>query len=216
MRQLVKPRKTVMVSAGLCLKYARLVFGAPALYRSAWHGWLNAPGRHPGELPPAGVGVVLWFSHWGSYQDGQGRYGTHPKDPMYGNWGHVVIQHADGTLWSSPGRGYGFKRFKTIREVESYFNAKYVGWSEGINNVLVVEATGLAPVPGVDGGTKMFMMIRNGRYAVTGPGYWFEFGGEAAREAAQNILVQITGNENAHAYYATESMWNGAKKAAKG
>jgi len=134
MRQIVKPDTSVKALAGDCHRFAREVFGAPRVpgLDSAWKAWNAAPGRHPGELPPKGVAVPLWFSHYGTYGD----------PPTYGNWGHVIVQLTTGAFISSPGSGYGSERFKTIAEVERYFNATYMGWSEGINGVRVVAPDG--------------------------------------------------------------------------
>lgn len=128
MRQIVKPRTRISVWAGQCHKYVRKAFGAPAMWGSAWEAWEHAKYRHTGS-PPSGVAVPLWFSH----------YGTYGKPAQYKNWGHTVISMGDGTYWSSPGRGYGRKKFTSISAIESYFNCRYVGWTEDVNRVRVVE-----------------------------------------------------------------------------
>lgn len=126
--QLVKPNLKVTADAGLCLQFARKVYGAPAIYPSAWEAWKKAPGRHSGKHP-SNVSVPVWFSH----------YGTYGKPPRYANWGHVVAYVPGKGYLSSPGSGHGQRWFKTIAEIERYFNCKYVGWSEGINGVRVVK-----------------------------------------------------------------------------
>lgn len=135
MQQLVTPNLGAVAGAGLCLAFAQSVLGAPVKYDSATQAWQNQQGRHPGELPPSGVTVPIWFSHYGTY----GPMGNTPRH--YGDWGHVAVRLADGSIISSPGSGVGRARFSSIGEVERYFNAKYVGWSEYMNGRQIVAIT---------------------------------------------------------------------------
>lgn len=137
MIQVVKPNTNVKVLAGQCHKLARTVFGAPPREPSAWEGWKNAIGRHIKTSHPRNVSVPVWFSH----------YGTYGNPPRYKNWGHVVVYVPGRGYLSSPGSGYGNKWFKTIPEVERYFNCRLAGWSEGINGVRVVEKNPIDPIP---------------------------------------------------------------------
>lgn len=129
--QLVEPNTGVEDYAGFCLRFTQSVFGAPARYRSAWDAWKAATGKHENRLLPDAA-VPVWFSHFGSYGE----------PPTYNNWGHVVAWIPGRGFLSSPlGKlgTYGQSWFDTIEEVERTFNAKFVGWSENINGLQVVE-----------------------------------------------------------------------------
>lgn len=128
--QLVEPVLTVVAIPGWCLWFEEEVNTAPHYYRSAWEGWEAAQYKHyEREMP--NVSVPVWFEHWGTY-------GT---PPTYGNWGHVV-------QWV-PGRGFlsvigsgnkpGQQWFSTLEQVEKYFTAKFVGWTQDIATKLIVE-----------------------------------------------------------------------------
>lgn len=143
---LVAPNLRIEDGAGWCLRYARRVFGAPGGPRSAWHGWKQARYRHGPEEPiPGGVAVLLWFEHWGAYDDGLGPYDGLPVGAV-GNWGHVAVHVSGDAIYTSPGSGYGFERWATIGQIEARFRSKYVGWSEDINGLRVaVKKTELQP-----------------------------------------------------------------------
>lgn len=129
--QLVEPNTGVEDYAGFCLRFTQSVFGAPAKYRSAWDAWKAATGKHENRLFPDAA-VPVWFSHFGSYGE----------PPIYDNWGHVVAWIPGRGFLSSPlGKlgTYGQSWFGTLEEVERAFNAKFVGWSENINGLQVVE-----------------------------------------------------------------------------
>jgi hypothetical protein len=130
-QQLVTPNTAVTDGTGWCLRFTQKVWGAPARYKSAWDAWNATTLKHaPTENIPTDVSVVVWFEHWGTYGENGNSY--------YGNWGHVVSWIAGRGYLSSPTRGTGQQWFGTIQEVERAFNAKYVGWSEDINGLRVV------------------------------------------------------------------------------
>jgi len=71
--------------------------------------------------------VPVWFSHFGTYNG------------VYKNWGHVAI-YKDGTIWSSPISHKPYADIWTsIEQVEQRYNCKFIGWSEDIGNVRVIE-----------------------------------------------------------------------------
>lgn len=115
--------------AGMCLRFTQSVFGAPVKYRSAWDAWNATQFKHLDSSFPEGVASVVWFSHWGSYG----------SPPSYENWGHVVTRFPDGRYLSSPGSGYGQQWFNSIGDIERYFNAGFVGWSEDLNGLRIIE-----------------------------------------------------------------------------
>lgn len=135
--QLTSPDTTVSDGAGWCLRFTQTVWGAPVDYDSAWEAWEATQYKHStGEALPDDAACIVWFSH----------YGTYGTPPTYANWGHVVTWVPGTGFLSSPGKGYGQKWFSSTTEIERYFRATYVGWSEDINGLRVIEP-GTNPTP---------------------------------------------------------------------
>lgn len=128
-RQLIKADTSITDATGMCLQFARRVFDVPAWKPSAWEQWEAVETRHRTQKMPAKVAVPVWFSH----------YGTYGSPPTYKNWGHVVVHVPGRGFLSSPTSGFGQEWFPTIQAVERAFNSKFVGWSEDIGGVPVVE-----------------------------------------------------------------------------
>lgn len=136
-KQLVAPDLNVQDGAGWCLRFTQSVWGAPVRYNSAWDAWNATQFKHgTGEALPEDASCVVWFSHYGTYGD----------PPTYDNWGHVVTWVPGRGFLSSPGQGYGQQWFNSTTEIERYFRAGYVGWSEDINGLRVIEP-GSTPTP---------------------------------------------------------------------
>ncbi len=136
---LVKPRTNVTDTPGMCLRYVQKVFGAPAQHRSAWHAWKAQKHRHGPDEPLPNVPVVLWFAHWGNYDDGLGPY----DDGEGGNnWGHTTALVPGDAIYSSPAdprAGASYDRYQSYQQVERAFNARYVGWSEDLNGLRIAK-----------------------------------------------------------------------------
>lgn len=127
-RAIVPPRTDTTDYAGFCHRYARNFFGAPMGYSSAWEAWEATQFKNGPEVPIPNVPVILWYSHYGTYQG------------IYKNWGHVTPIIPGDAIYTSPGYGGpSFERWQTISQIESRFNSKYVGWSPDINGLLVAE-----------------------------------------------------------------------------
>lgn len=135
--QLVDPNPDIQYFAGYCLRFTQMVYSAPVKHRSAWESWNATEHKHGTEENIPYVSVPVWFSH----------YGTYGQPPTYENWGHVVTYLPGVGYLSSPGNGYGQIILGSIEEVETYFNAKYVGWSEDINGLRVAQTTSPTPTP---------------------------------------------------------------------
>jgi hypothetical protein len=160
-QQLVQPR-VVDDGAGWCLRFTQSVWGAPVKYASAWDSWLATPNKQLNRDIPDGVGVLVWFEHWG-------RYGQNNE---YKNWGHVVTHMPNNRYLSSPASGYGHQWFDTIEQVERTFNAKYVGWSTSINGLTVAQQSAPPPPPPpVLDNNKMYILSVEGRAWLVGKGY---------------------------------------------
>lgn len=114
--------------AGFCLRFAQKVFSTkPYGYESAWIAWEATQLKHYDRAFPGDVVSPVWFSHIGNY-DGTGNK----------NWGHVVAHFPGRGFLSSPGNGYGQQWFGSIEEIERYFRCTHVGWSEDINDLVVM------------------------------------------------------------------------------
>lgn len=108
---------------GWCLAVAETAFGTPRLYANAWEGWNSTKKRHTDRNFPSGIYIPIWFD---GYWNGQ-------------RLGHVAI-YKDGKIWSSP---YSSKPYMdvlgSIEEVERIYGMRYVGWSEDLASVDVVQ-----------------------------------------------------------------------------
>jgi nucleoid-associated protein YgaU len=128
-------------NAGMCLRFAQKVFSTkPYGYESAWIAWEATQVKHYDRNFP-NVATPVWFSHMGTYGG------------VYKNWGHVVAWIPGAGFLSSPGSGYGQQWFGSIEEIERYFRCTFVGWSEDINDLDVMDwnddGGDVPPVPAV-------------------------------------------------------------------
>lgn len=133
--QLVNPKLDTVDGVGWCLRFTQTVWGAPARYESAWDAWQATQHKHPTSEPlPNNVGVIVWFEHYGDY-DNNGKTE---------NWGHVVSWIPGRGFLSSPTTAHGpvgQTWCASIGEVERTFNSVYKGWSEDINGRIVASYT---------------------------------------------------------------------------
>lgn len=126
-KQLVKPNPNIPCKPGWCLQYVREAFGIyPGVYPSATAGWANAQYKHPGELPPRGVWTPVWF---------------YMKDEPLG---HVVLSAPDGSIYSTSDPSTVPHHHPNLADLMGYYAywglpLTYLGWSEDIETVRVVE-----------------------------------------------------------------------------
>lgn len=131
---------------GWCARFVFNAFGGKngwgfSTAIDAWNGQKN---RHPGELPPAGVDVPIWFS-W-------------TKDPR----GHTAVFLSDGRVMSSPVSPTPWTArqdiFPSIAALMAAFGGgmKYLGWGEQMDGTVVVKLASLeahqrmvGPVPAI-------------------------------------------------------------------
>lgn len=201
-RQLVAPNTGVKDYAGFCLRFTQSVYGAPAQHESAWDAWNATSYKHETSENIPDVSAPVWFSH----------FGTYGNPPRYDNWGHVVAYIPGQGYLSSPGSGYGSKMFDSIQAVESYFNAKYVGWSEDLNGLRIAEITSN---PTNNKGENEMLMIHKPsgdsnvyRYAVFSGNFWLEFVGQ---DVANGFARQI----GSGSVPVTNDFWNVCKASAQ-
>lgn len=132
-KQLVPPDLSIRVWAGWCLSLARQVARAPAREATAWDAWQNVRWWHYPTTGLPNVPVILWFSHWNTYNG------------VYQNWGHVVYYIPGRGFLSSPGSGYGQEWLSSVAAVVARFGGAYVGWSEDISTQRVAQLITDAP-----------------------------------------------------------------------
>lgn len=161
MKQLVNPNLDPTIFSGgwvlndwlgWCLAYTEVAFGADRVSATATDEWNRISFRHEDRNLPSGVYVPVWFSHFGTYNG------------VYKNWGHVAI-YKDGTIWSSPISHKPYADIWTsIEQVEQRYNCKFIGWSEDIGNVRVIEEEDMT-IPDADNyywryGQKLARQVR--------------------------------------------------------
>jgi hypothetical protein len=127
---------------GWCLKYVQDAFGTDHPYASAIDAW-NANfggGNHPGEVPPSGKTVAVYFS-----------LGNVPA-------GHVAISLDDGTVASSTqggshSEGFIHPNLQNLIDIYAKYNGgcTYLGWSEYVGSVQVVRPNQVVSQPSQGG-----------------------------------------------------------------
>ncbi|ALY09598.1 hypothetical protein SALGADO_73 [Arthrobacter phage Salgado] len=133
MDQLITPNPNIWCEPGWCLQYVRETFGIPnGVYPTATSGWENAKFKHPGEYAPLGVWTPLWF-----YMS---------KVPA----GHVVLQAPDGSIYSTSDPSNTPHHHPNLADLMAYYAywglpLTYLGWSEDIERVRVVQPTPVKP-----------------------------------------------------------------------
>lgn len=128
--QLIDANMNTGYQGGWCLKFVQDAFETDHPYASATDAWYAnyGGGNHPGELPPSGKTVPIYFS-----------LGTEPD-------GHVAISLDDGTVASSTLSGYHSSPFihASMQDMINTYakyngNCEYLGWSEYVGTVKVIK-----------------------------------------------------------------------------
>lgn len=133
-QSLVAPRRWARDLAGRCLPYAQTFFGAPIMHDYARQAWDATEYKHHDRDFPD-VPCLLWFDHWGTYY-------SHSKGVWeYVNAGHVTPLVPGEGIYSSPTWGHGYALYQTIAAVEAAYNCRYIGWSEDLNGLRVIQPT---------------------------------------------------------------------------
>mgnify|MGYP000521842670 CR=1 FL=1 len=123
--QLKQPNPRIACTPGMCLVYAREVFGIPAKYPTALENWKSSTRKHTGQGFPAGVWVPVWF--------------TISDNPA----GHVAVRQPDGSIWSASDPNSAMPvHHDSLADIERYYGGKltYIGWTEDIEDVEVVRS----------------------------------------------------------------------------
>jgi hypothetical protein len=131
-QQLVAPNPNIPCQPGWCLQYVRQAFGAPVVEPTATAGWNNAKYRHTDWDFPEGCWVPLWF-----------QLATEPA-------GHVVLRAPNGKIYSTTNPyQYTPRVHPNLADLFAayapYNPLTYLGWSEDISGVRVVQEFSITP-----------------------------------------------------------------------
>lgn len=147
MNQLIQPNTSVTGTVGLCLQYADKMFGLTHGEKSAWIAWEATQFKHTDPIPSNAV--PMWYSYYADLD------GTGVK-----NWGHVTVNIPGVGIYSSPiDPKTTHNVLHSIAEVEQTYGVKYVGWSEDITNLRVVEGEEMEKW---NNGDTVNLMVKNG------------------------------------------------------
>jgi len=124
-QQIVSPNPNIPCQPGWCLQYVRQAFGAPVVEPTATKGWENAEYKHQDMDFPDNCAVPVWFSL--------------ENEPA----GHVALHMADGSVYSTSDDSTVPHHHPSLDDLIAYYwrnPLTYLGWSEDISNVRVVES----------------------------------------------------------------------------
>lgn len=120
---------------GECLATVRAAFNAPYSGWCAWVGWTYyVQVQHEDRNFPIGVYFPIWFSG-------------------YGGEGHVAFAYVNSSgamgIWTSPYTHvpYFFTGYHSVDELAAGYGVTYVGWSEDIAGMNVIQQVADAPPP---------------------------------------------------------------------
>lgn len=122
-RQLMMANPQISCNPGLCLVYAREVFGVGPKYPTAMKGWGASEYRHEDKKYPHNMWVPIWFS-----------LSDNPA-------GHVAVRQPDGSIWSaSHPTSFEPVHHESLTDMEKYYSNRltYLGWTEDIEGIRVV------------------------------------------------------------------------------
>lgn len=127
--QLITPNPNIPCTPGWCLKYVRQTFGLAGVYPSATAGWAASNTKHRDQNFPSGVWLPLWFFM--------------ADEPL----GHVVLRAPDGTVYSTTDLSTKPRHHPNLADLMRIYAGAglaltYLGWTEDIENVAVVDGTG--------------------------------------------------------------------------
>lgn len=125
---MLRVKRGTAIGRNRCLQWVRMCFGIAALYGSARIAWSHVPVhlRHGGHEPPPGVPVFF----------------------QVGKYGHVALSVGGGWCISTDILRDGKADRVRIDLITARWNAKYLGWTETLNDVRVYDRV-LQTVPKV-------------------------------------------------------------------
>lgn len=137
-KQLVTPNLSTAGNIGYCLSFIEAAFNTLHIDPYAYTAWEHTQAKHEDQNFPDGMYVPIWFSYMvGSVDEG-----------------HVAIRKPDGTVLSSPWQsGTTQATLPSIAELERIYSDNgvhpltYLGWSEDLAGVQLVEQEADTPPP---------------------------------------------------------------------
>lgn len=123
---------------GLCLDNVCKGFGIADKYASAWEAWAHTQ-QHQDRNMPDGLDVPLFYAY------------TATIDGVTGNYGHINVRLANGTVWSD-GNIYA-----NIDAYLAYHLPQFVGWGESVNDFTIIQGeTDMPDVMDTDDGIEAY------------------------------------------------------------
>jgi hypothetical protein len=124
-RQLIIPNPNISCRPGWCLEYVRRTYNQKATYTTAISNWNSSPSKHRDKNFP-NCDIPIWFSL--------------ENDPR----GHVALRMRDGSVYSASSSTSTIPVHHSSIDTLIKYYAKsnpltYVGWTEDIENVKVIE-----------------------------------------------------------------------------
>jgi len=131
MQQIITPNPHIPCKPGWCLMYVRQAFGLAGVYPSATAGWAASNTKHRDMNFPSGVWLPLWFFM--------------ADEPL----GHVVLRAPDGSIYSTTDLSNTPRHHPNLADLMRIYAGAglpltYLGWTEDIENVAVVDGSALA------------------------------------------------------------------------
>lgn len=142
--QKVTPNLNTQGQVGLCLKFIEDEFQTPhnptgRANDCATDEWNASVYKHTDQNFPAGVAVPIWFSYSATI------------DGIYKNWGHVATRLPDGSFYCSPYQnGMPSAHFTDFNIFKQKYKADFVGWSEDLAGVRIVEEINMPTIATAD------------------------------------------------------------------
>ena len=127
--QIITPNPNVSCTPGECLVYVQDTFGVGPKYLTAISAWQASTHQHPDQNFPDNIWLPVWF--------------TVSDNPD----GHVALRQPDGSIWSaSSPTDTTPVHHASLADIESYYNGTltYLGWTEDVEDTLVMDDTGSA------------------------------------------------------------------------
>lgn len=166
-RALINPNLSTVGNPGMCLKFVGDAYAIKKRpYDRARKAFEATKFRHgPSEPLPFDVPVVVWFDWYGTI------------DGEYDNWGDVAISIPNKGIFGTPKRsqGRGSRFDATVNDRAAWLGgkAKYLGWTEDVDDVRVTEVIA-APAPSSGkrlyfdpiGQTATFYKVAGGTFAM--------------------------------------------------
>lgn len=124
---------------GMCLRNVRLGYSIDSVYKDAWQAWNNTTQFKNRDFPK-GVDIPLYYNYW------------RIEDGRWVQRGHINVLMAEGVVWND-GDMYG-----SLSDFERlHSNVKFVGWSDAVNNVKVIEEDSVAKIQNEDEAQLLYL-----------------------------------------------------------